>query len=54
MSSPPNYRPAERCCATCDEGHGSGINAGYYCSRHDRMLVSKHYVCDDWRPEVTD
>lgn len=46
--SPPNYRMAERCCATCNE------SAGGYCGRHSEMPVSRHCVCDDWQPEGDD
>jgi len=49
--APPNYRLG-RCCANCSEGHGSGINAGWYCSWHGGRPVARECVCDDWTPEI--
>lgn len=49
----PNYRPADRCCATCNDGYclAEGI-PGWNCSRYGKRPVCEGYVCDSWTEET--
>ena len=49
----PNYRPADRCCATCDDGHCTTEGAPtWYCIKYGRRPVCEGYVCDSWTEET--
>lgn len=44
----PHYRPADRCCATCNNGSCVEGVPAWYCNKFARRPVFEGNVCDSW------